>query len=525
MAGEPLSRLGVPSAASRSGRRWALRGALGITVGLGLVVVGVSSASASGAPSPGRTAGGGHPAASVQSPLGDLTTYGYGNSRTNDDTINPAVTSVSVHPAWNKTLDGAVYGQPLVYGTSVYVGTESDTVYALGARKGTVLWRVQTGRAVPLSVVDSAPTLSSGCGDIDPLGITGTPVIDPPLHEIFFAEETEAGGATWRHVQHWLVALSLRTHRELWHRRVDPPHPNSASTYYVAAEQQRPALTLWKGRVYIEYGGLDGDCGQYHGYVVSLPATGRGALRSYRVPTQREGGIWGVSGAFVSAAGDLYVNTGNGSSNSLRDFDEGNSVIELSPSLRRLGYWAPRNWVTLNDDDWDLGSTGPVPVPGTSLLFATGKPDGSGSQGYLMAVRPLRGIGRGAYTGAVCPGGGSWGGLATAVVGSGTAAKTYVFAPCTNGTEALLVRSKAPISFHRVWGASTGSPSGSPLVSGRMVWAVNYNSGGLFGMSIATGKVVVERSTDSLPHFATPAIGDKMLVIPTSSGVEAFSAR
>ena len=39
----------------------------------------------------------------------------------------------------------------------------------------------------------------------------------------------------------------------------------------------------------------------------------------------------------MSSGGDLYVATGNGSSNSLADFDEGNAVVELSPALRRLG--------------------------------------------------------------------------------------------------------------------------------------------------------------------------------------------
>ena len=347
----------------------------------------------------------------------------------------------------------------MVYDATVYVGTENDTIYALGAKTGKVIWKLRVGTPASTSVVDSAPTLSGGCGDINPLGITGTPVIDPARDEIFAGEETVVGADDWQHVQHWVVAVSLVTHKELWHRQVDPPGGNQASHYYIPAEQQRPALTLYNGRIYVEFGGLDGDCGQYHGYVVSVPEPGRGPLASYQVPTRREGAIWGTGGAFVSSVGDMYVATGNGSSDSLSSFDEGNSVVELSPALERVGYWAPSNWVQLNDNDWDLGSAGPVAVPGTSLLFVAGKPAANGSFGYLMKTTPLGGIGKGAFTGALCPGGGAFGADATDVIGAGGHGRTYVYAPCGSGTVAVEVDTSA-MTFRRVWSASTGSPDG-----------------------------------------------------------------
>jgi outer membrane protein assembly factor BamB len=404
----------------------------------------------------------------------------------------------------------------------VYVGTENDTIYALGAKTGKVIWKLRVGTPASTSVVDSAPTLSGGCGDINPLGITGTPVIDPARDEIFAGEETVVGADDWQHVQHWVVAVSLVTHKELWHRQVDPPGGNQASHYYIPAEQQRPALTLYNGRIYVEFGGLDGDCGQYHGYVVSVPEPGRGPLASYQVPTRREGAIWGTGGAFVSSVGDMYVATGNGSSDSLSSFDEGNSVVELSPALERVGYWAPSNWVQLNDNDWDLGSAGPVAVPGTSLLFVAGKPAANGSFGYLMKTTPLGGIGKGAFTGALCPGGGAFGADATDVIGAGGHGRTYVYAPCGSGTVAVEVDTSA-MTFRRVWSASTGSPDGPPVVAGGLVWALNWGSGGLYGMSPTTGQVVLERTTAPLEHFATPSIGDRMLLVPTQEGVEAWT--
>jgi outer membrane protein assembly factor BamB len=454
--------------------------------------------------------------------LGDLTTYGYDNARSGRDTVDPAIAELSRVPGWDGSLDAGVYGQPLVYDATVYVGTENDTIYAIGAKTGKVIWRLHVGTAPSTSVVDSTPGLSGGCGDISPLGITGTPVIDTATREIFAAEETEVGGGKWQDIQHWLVAVSLVTHKELWHRQVDPPYGNDASHYYIPAEQQRSALTLMGGRIYVEFGGLYGDCGQYHGYVVSVPVPGTGPLASYQVPTRREGAIWGTGGAFVSSSGDLYVATGNGSSNSVAAFDEGNSVVELSAGLARLGYWAPGNWVQLNDDDWDLGSAGPVAVPGTSLLFVAGKPAGNGSFGYLMQASPLGGIGKGAFTGALCLGGGAFGADATDVIGSGASSRTYVYAPCGSGTEAVEIDAAA-MTFKRAWSASTGTPNGPPVVAGGLVWAVDWNAGRLYGMSPSTGKVVVERSTGALEHFATPAVGDATLFVPTQNGVEAWS--
>ena len=506
-----------------------------LAVTLGLAASACSSASATGTSSSTEPVATAPPATTATAPpstvalaasppsLGALTTYDYGNARSGRDTVDPKIANLSSKPVWDDSLDGGVYGQPLVYNGSAYVGTENDTIYSLSATTGKVLWHLHVGTAVSTSVIDSAPTLSSGCGDINPLGITGTPVIDTATDEIVAAEETEVGGNAWQDIQHWLVAVSLTTHKEVWRRDIDPPHGNTASHYYIPALQQRPALTLVGGRVYVEFGGLSGDCGQYHGYVVDLPATGKGSLVSYQVPTQREGAIWETGGAFVSRQGNLYVATGNGSSNTVKDFDEGNAVVELSPTtLHRLGGWAPANWVKLNDADWDLGSAGPVPVPRTSLLFVAGKPATNRSFGYLMKESPLEGIGKGAFSGLVCRSGGAFGADATDVIGTGKSAHIFVYVPCGSGTEAVEIHPASPFSFRRVWSSSTGSPDGPPVVAGGLVWALNWQSGGLYGMSPSTGQVTVSRSTDGLEHFATPAVGDKTLFVPTQGGVEAF---
>src|SRR5207244_12806446 len=94
----------------------------------------------------------------------------------------------SVSRAWRARLDGAVYGQPLVVGAAVLAGTENDTVYALDAGSGRVRWSSHLGTPVPAS--------SLPCGNIDPLGITGTMVYDPDSGLVFVVAETTGGRHT-----------------------------------------------------------------------------------------------------------------------------------------------------------------------------------------------------------------------------------------------------------------------------------------------------------------------------------------
>ena len=135
------------------------------------------------------------------------------------------------------------------------------------------------------------------CGDIYPLGITGTMVYDPASQLVFAVAEV-----TGPH--HDLVGIDVTTGQLRVRRGIDPPTDNPKVL------QQRAALALSSGRVYVAYGGLYGDCGDYHGWVLASAADGQGPVLSYRVPTTREGGIWAPSGPAVDTAGNLYVAVG-----------------------------------------------------------------------------------------------------------------------------------------------------------------------------------------------------------------------
>src|SRR5438046_6014733 len=80
------------------------------------------------------------------------------------------------------TIVGNVYAQPLYIeggpnGAMVIAVTESNNVYALDAYDGSIIWQRNLG-----------PAVSSGlpCGNITPLGITGTPVGDLASKSLLF---------------------------------------------------------------------------------------------------------------------------------------------------------------------------------------------------------------------------------------------------------------------------------------------------------------------------------------------------
>src|SRR3989454_12187517 len=284
------------------------------------------------------------PAGSITStvPIGDMdwTMYHRDNARTGYLPALPDPRQLT--RAWNTQLDGAVYAEPLLVGGHLIVATEGDTLYSLNAHTGKVEWRTNVGVPVPLG--------SLPCGNIDPLGITGTPVYDPATGLVFAVAEV-SGPA------HLLVGIDATSGQVKVRRLVDTDGMDPR------AHQQRPALALANGMVYIAYGGLDGDCSDYIGRVVASSTSGQGPLLVYRVPTPREGGIWATPGPSVDASGNLYVSVGNGAITS-GQWDHSDSVLKLSPTLRLIDAFAPTSWGQDNANDADLGSQGPVLLPG-----------------------------------------------------------------------------------------------------------------------------------------------------------------
>ena len=406
------------------------------------------------------------------------------------------VTSVTTGSrAWTSpVLDGSLYGEPLVFGGTVYVATENDMVYALAAVSGAVVWSRHLGPAVPASILP--------CGDITPtVGITGTPVIDPSRGELYVvADELVAGSPS-----HQLVGLSLANGAVEMAQAVDPAGASTASLL------QRSGLALDTGRIVLTFGGNYGDCGTYRGWVVSVAETG-GTPLEYAVDAARgesQGAVWMGGGApVVDADGDLWVSTGNGSvTSSARPYDDSDSVLELSPSLGLEQFFAPANWASNNAEDLDLSM---VPA-----LLAEGQVVAAGKTrfAYLLDGARLGGIGgQLATVGPVCAGD---------VDGGSATVDTTVYLPCLDGTVALRVGA-APPSLRVVWSSRAGG--GPPILAGGLVWTMSQ-AGVLYGLDPTTG-AVRQQALVGKPanHFPTPSVGDGILMATSSDQVIAFAA-
>ena len=438
------------------------------------IVSGVSPATAAG------PAAGGGAGAGLSS---DWPCYHHDPARTGVSSDQEALGDVK--QLWTSVqLDGEnIYAQPLVAGNRVLAATEGNSVFALEASSGSVLWHVNFGKPVPGSALP--------CGNIDPSGITGTPVIDTSSGTTYVVAFLEQGP------HHELFALDLATGATRWHKTVDPPGLSPL------VEQERAALALAGGRVYVAYGGLFGDCGNYKGAVVSVAADGSGSPQSYVMPTQREAGLWNPTGPVVDANGDLWVVTGN--SQSQGAFDYGNAVIRLSPDLSVQDYFAPEDWARLNAGDLDLGSLGAALLPG-GKVFAAGKTGtayllDAGNLGHVSAAVPTTDLGSSPFG-------------STAVVGS------RVVVPCTGALVAVDVSSKA---LAVAWSVPGGS--GSPIIAAGHMWSLGYD-GKLRAIDPSSGAVVFTLQLGQpATRFITPSAAAGRLFVADGRTITAIALR
>ena len=389
----------------------------------------------------------------------------------------PGPNPTSPQVAWRAPLDGKVYASPLSVGGAVIAATENGSLYALAGATGRVLWRRHL--ADPVNGSDLP------CGNIDPLGITGTPVYDPTTH-LVFAVATQAG------VHHVLYGVDARTGVVRLTRTVDVPGMRPDT------QLQRAALLLSGSTVYVAYGGNYGDCGQYVGRVVGAPTHGNGTLTSFAVPTGRMAGIWGASGPALLPGGDLLVTTGNGAARG-GTWDRSDSVLRLTPSLGLRDGFAPSQWAQENSADADLGSMGPLLLPGAVRALAAGK----GGNVFLVDVAHLGGVGGQLASLSGC-----------SAYGGGATLGSAAFLPCNDGVLQVLVQGD---HLSRGWQSHV---VGSPLVVGSTVWVADQD-GNLTGLAAATGRRRAQLAVGSATRFAKPAFDGRLLLVPTKQGVTA----
>ena len=290
--------------------------------------------------------------------------------------------------------------------------------------------------------------------------------------------------------RHMLFELDLADGHLVDSKRIDADGADPT------VHNQRGALSLLNGEVFVPYGGRFGDCGDYHGRVVAatVSASGIGAITSYTLPTEGEGGWWAPPGPAIASDGSLYLASGNSSSSGT--FDYGNSVVRLSSNLQLVDSFAPKDWLALNKTDGDLGTTSPVLLPG-DRVFQVGK----AGIGYLLDAKHLGGVGGELASARVCS--------ARAFGGVAHDGDT-LFVPCTDGVVEVVVKGDG---FQVGWTAATADPGPTIIASGA-VWTIGTTGGDLLALDPSSGKVVFSKHVGSVPsRFTSLAAGGGRVVV------------
>ena len=410
-------------------------------------------------------------------------------------------------------VEGHIYAQPLYWrapgaGPSlVIVATENDLVYGLDAETGHAVWRTALGQPARRSALP--------CGNIDPLGITGTPVIDAARGAVFLDAMVDDRGKP----RHLLYGLRLSDGGVLSGFPIDVSAGLTARgiRFDAAAQNQRGALALLNGRIYVPFGGHFGDCSDYHGVVVAINVDPPQLMGAW-LTRAAKGGIWAPAG-LSETGGSLYFSTGN--TEGARSWGDGEGVFRVGHDLTHAtgprDFFAPSDWKQLDDDDLDLGGVTPLPltIPGADMLLALGK-DG---KAYLLDRTNLGGIG-----GAMAVDQAARGAIITAPAVyplRDTIVVAYQArgAACPNGTYvsgigALAVTADPSHRLYSAWCARLEG-RGAPIVTttdGRsdpIVWAVGAEGDDrLHGFRGDTGEeIYAEAATGDgmtgLRHFAT----------------------
>ncbi len=408
-------------------------------------------------------------------PAQDWPTWGYDAERSGVGPSNTGITAANLTSLKRMTVDvdQVVDAAPIELHAVRVEGRPRDvivvtTIYgqtiALDAASGRELWEY----APP----DLHSLLSS------PQVTTTTPIADPDRKYVYAASPDG-----------YVQKLALSSGRQAWRTRV---------TFDPTREKLDGALNIGDGSLLVALGGYFGDAPVYQGHIAELNlATGRvthvfNSLCSniHRLidPPNRchasDSAIWGRGGTIVEPNGHILVATANGPFDGRTNW--GDSVLELSPTLRLLHNWTPVNQAQLDSGDIDLGSTEPALLSGgrDPKLAVQGGKDG------ILRVLDLARL-----DGTAGPAGPRTGGELQQINAPGPAqifsqpavwqhgGRMFVFVTDSSGTAGYTVRGGR---LRPAWSDST--PGTSPVIAGGLLYVYDMQHGVLNVRNPVTGR-------------------------------------
>jgi len=431
--------------------------------------------------------------------------------------VQPALThaaaaKMTLEADFKASFQGNMYASPLYIehgpgGKGAFIAVSADNVVtALDESTGAALWTKTIG--------SSPGVKGQACGvGFDPVGILGTPVIDEKSGTIYVAVPIGTNSVERQEVH----ALSVvdGASRAGWPVDVSAVKAGSVS-FNTKFQNQRTALSLVNGIVYVGYGGFAGDCDDYHGWIFAIDAADPSKVGAWASAGQGEA-IW-ASGGFASDGTSIFPVTGNGKASS-RDATNSESILRISGLAKfeksKQNEFYPSTWKSMDSADVDLGSSNSmlVRIPGASMpervLVAIGKdgkiylvdPENLGGSDGQIAVLQVANPSMPAATG-----------VKTSPTAYTTAQGTYVAftvesAPdCPNNVTGravmgVKITGGSPPTANVAWCAPGPNPPSAPIsttTDGKtdaIVWFVN--NGQLKGVDGDTGESVFDGGSGS----------------------------
>jgi hypothetical protein len=423
--------------------------------------------------------------------------------------VQPALTKAKAATmVLDRSFDGAITGN--VFASPLYVdgnpgvfvvATETNQVSVLNETTGRPVWQRTYGQA--------AGSTGAGCGNITPLGITGTPTIDLAKRTIYF--DTAVGTATTI-TDHLIHGVSLDDGSERAGWPVSTKMVSDAGeAFNPVLHNQRSALLLVNGMLYVAYSGHLGDCGQYRGWLIGIDTNAPQNIKTFKTGATRGGGMWAPGGP-ASDGTSVYVATGN--TFGATTWARGEAVIRLQAGAVFSGqtrdFFTPTNWSALDASDLDLGGSGPLVVdaPGftpSHLILAFGK-DGNmfaldrDNLGGIGAQKAVLHVMNGQIVNA----------SATVTTPAGTfvtmhGARNATAQGCPTGSGDLATVKLSGTSIAMAWCAASGG-QGSPIItttddrgSEAIVWTAGAaGTNKLHAWDAVTGAVVFDGGADTV---------------------------
>jgi outer membrane protein assembly factor BamB len=449
-------------------------------------------------------------------PNGSWPVYHHDDAHSGSDPSQP--TAISATAGWvSATLDEQVYAEPLVWNGLIYAATLNNTVYAIDQATGVTNWSTNVGA-----------TTTSGwvCGNVSPMGILGTPVIDTSAGRIYVA-------ALLSDHLYWVFGLDLNNGTIVFRKSIPA---NIGTGFDWKIQQERGALALANGYVYVPFGGRAGDCFDsspghtndipYWGWVVGVPTDGVSQLKVYETPSGAES-VWAAGGVVVDdSSHNVFFATGNAIPCAGSTYSD--AIVRTNPTLGSPTFFEPQDWQgNWCGPDSDLGSASPILIS-PNLMFTAGKHGG----GFLLDPTNLGGVNgqvfppRSPYNQAeVC-----LGTHGDATFGSFAYSAPYVYLACQgHGMVALRVDTSAR-TFSSCdatcaapsWQSGGSETFGPPIVVGGVVWAISTDGSGLWGFDAATGARVFQSAAFGTNRFVTPSEAGGRLLVPAGDQIRSY---